>query len=354
MARCGECQNKLGSQNDFVICTGCSGKYHYQCAKISFSTWSGKSQKKKEEWRCPIKCRKNDKKNKEKSNQVDVNEHLDVNEHSEDDENDQEADQNTLEDKTSQQEKPQLKLADQIGGKSDSEILRMICKKLDDMEETKNEVKSIVTSLNFLYKKHEEVEKENKTLKISVKEMEKRITILEEKKAEQEKFIEDLKQGTNEKDQYERNRNLEINQLDWLPEEKIPDVVERLAHAFGVTFFKHEMVDAAHRLPNKNKSKPSTLLLQFKHRDCRDAWLQAKKKIVTNNNIYNNGNGNRIYLNENMTPYYRDLFWKVRKHAKEKGFKFVWFLRGKIMVKKNESDRDVFIVRKESDLTQLS
>lgn len=153
-----------------------------------------------------------------------------------------------------------------------------------------------------------------------------------------------------EKEQYERNRNIEINQLDWLPNENLKEVIQKVAHSFGLDNYRPEHIDAAHRIPNRNKEKPSTIIIQFKHREGRDAWVAQRKKVVTNDDIHKNGNGRRIYLNENMTPHYKELFWKTKMYAKEHNIKYVWFLRGKIMTRKQEGDKEVKIVRSEKDL----
>ena len=183
--------------------------------------------------------------------------------------------------------------------------------------------------------------------------MEDRLNILE-KKEERNKNIEvtlqNLTTETKEKEQYDRNRNLEINQMDWLPNENLKEIVQRVADNFNIKSYKPEQIEAAHRIPNRNRQKPSAVIIQFKHRDYRDAWLEHKKRIVTNDNMYRNGNRKRIYLNENMSPYYKSLFWKAKTFARENNIKYVWFRRGKIMMRRNEDEKEVKVIRSEEDL----
>ena len=155
-----------------------------------------------------------------------------------------------------------------------------------------------------------------------------------------------------QREQYDRNRNLEVNQLDWLQDENLNQVIKNLASNFNIEYHESE-IEAAHRIPNRNKNKPSSVIIQFKHRNSRDKWLNEKKRIVTNDNMYRNGNRQRIYINENMTPYMKTLFWKTRNFAKENSFDYVWFRNGKIMMRKNKEEKEVIMIREDDDLLKL-
>lgn len=69
--------------------------------------------------------------------------------------------------------------------------------------------------------------------------------------------------------------------------------------------------------------------------------------------MYNNGNRKRIYLNENMTAYYKNLFWKVKTFARERNFKYVWYRNGKIMMRKDNDTAEVIHINGEEDLLKL-
>lgn len=344
MSKCGGCDNKLGNQNDWVTCGKCKNKYHYECSNVSLNTWRAKGQKKRDQWKCK-KCRKQ---RTPSEKETDRNEQEDE-ESSSEDEN-----ENTDKIEGKEEEEEEINIEDVRA------MMRRIEKKLDklmDAHEKFIEITAKVTELektiDFLDKENKDTKEENKEMKIKMKDMEERLFKLENSEAngkEIEKKIQELTLDAKEKDQYERNRNLEINQLDWLPNENIREVVQRVADKFNIKSFKHEQIEAGHRIPNRNKTKPSVIILQFKHREFRDAWLATRKKIVTNNDIYSNDHGNRIYLNENMSPFYKNLFWKAKSFAKENNIKYVWFMRGKIMMRKDETHEEVKWVRSEEDL----
>jgi hypothetical protein len=223
---------------------------------------------------------------------------------------------------------------------------------MKEMKEVKQELVATKVSMDFINNKYEELKKENAELKERMNQLEKKIEQNQLTKDENVALlqnIQEVKMEVKEKDQYDRNRNLEINGLDWPNNENLQETVQRVADAYGVNFYKPDQVDVGHRIPNKNKNKPSAIIIQFKHRESRDAWLSSRKKIVTNDNIWRNGNGSRVYLNENMSPYFKELFWKTKNFAKEKNIKFVWFRQGKIHMRTHEND-SFRIIKSEEDL----
>jgi len=64
---------------------------------------------------------------------------------------------------------------------------------------------------------------------------------------------------------------------------------------------------------------------------------------LTANNIDKNWGKTAIFVNDQMTSTYRDLFFKARKAAKKVGYKFIWFKNNKIFVRRNESSKAIII-----------
>lgn len=42
-----------------------------------------------------------------------------------------------------------------------------------------------------------------------------------------------------------------------------------------------------------------------------------------------------IYINDSLTQFNKNLFFKTRAFARDTGYKFVWFKDSKIFIKKN-------------------
>jgi hypothetical protein len=95
--------------------------------------------------------------------------------------------------------------------------------------------------------------------------------------------------------------------------------------------------------------------VQFSSRKKREELLTARRKVITNTDIYGQHSNShlRIFINENLSPHYRNLLYKVKEVAKENDFKFVWVQRGKILVRKNEETRVILKIDSAHDLQKL-
>jgi hypothetical protein len=303
MSRCqGICEGKLGNQGDWVTCSQCKSKYCYKCAGLKQTTWKTMNDTKKAEWKCKQKCR-------QAGTQSDTQTEVHESEYSEKEETNE--NEETTQEEAEYRKRMERKL-DQLIDKCD--------KQFAEMEFFKK-------TIEFLSEEQRDLKKENLDLKKSMDEAERRIQMLENKDVKynaMEKKMSEIQKSVTDKEQYERNRNLEICQLDWLENENIPQVLENLARNFNIPF-SHNEVEVAHRIPNRNKEKPSALIVQFKHRESRNRWMEQRKRIVTNDNMYRNGNRKRIYLNENMTPHMKMLFWKTKNYATQNNYRYVRF-----------------------------
>jgi len=76
---------------------------------------------------------------------------------------------------------------------------------------------------------------------------------------------------------------------------------------------------------------------------------KRKIKACSINESWGNGG---IFVNNYLTQYNSNLFFKSRMFAKENNFKFVWFNDGKIFIKKSESSK-VNIIYDETDLSTI-
>lgn len=69
----------------------------------------------------------------------------------------------------------------------------------------------------------------------------------------------------------------------------------------------------------------------------------SKKTKLTGNFVNDNWNNDKIYINDSLTQLNRNLFFKARFHARDIGYKFVWFKDQKLFIKKNENTNAIFI-----------
>lgn len=142
-------------------------------------------------------------------------------------------------------------------------------------------------------------------------------------------------------EQYNRNRNVEITGVPEVAEERMSDIVGKLSHISGVTVDMSKDIQAMHRVPTKNEKGPKPIIMQFSNRQLRDSFLQKSKKSYIKSTDFVQGIPiTKIYVNEHLTPYNRNLLYQAKK-LREKGYKFVWTVDGKVFIKKSESERSV-------------
>lgn len=76
-----------------------------------------------------------------------------------------------------------------------------------------------------------------------------------------------------------------------------------------------------------------------------------KWKLITKHLDENWENGN-IYIDNELSAFNRDLFYKTRMFAKSNNFTFVWFKDLKIFIKKDKNSK-AYIVQDDLDLFKL-
>ena len=200
----------------------------------------------------------------------------------------------------------------------------------------------------------EEIKTLREDLSLQVKELNSAVELLKKQNTEKDRVIEALTTQVNSLDQYGRNKNIEIANIEEKRGEDIEEIVLKLAEKLDVELAAHE-IEGAHRLPTRNADKVSPIIVQFASRKKRDQFLD-KKKTVISSNLLTGGTSvvgqRKIYINENLAPFYKELFWNTKQRAKDAAFKFVWIKRGRIFVKKNETE-PVIHIRAFADLTKI-
>ena len=201
----------------------------------------------------------------------------------------------------------------------------------DGFKEIKNEIVDVKNSQIFIASQYDEMIKkldEIANLKIKVDQLEKVIK-------EKDQVIESIGKRLNQLEQYTRNKNIEIRGVKKVPEEKTEEVVIKYANILNVNLCKDE-IEAYHRVPNQT-GKEQTIILQLNSKKKREEMLSKKKIMVSNQQLIGQGEG-RIYMGENLSPYFKDLLWKSKQMVGDY-YKFIWFWKGRILIKKDEQSR---------------
>lgn len=72
--------------------------------------------------------------------------------------------------------------------------------------------------------------------------------------------------------------------------------------------------------------------------------LNGKKEKTLNTSIlYPDAENRLIYINENMTKYYRMLLKKARDLKRNGTVNFAWFKIGKVLIRKTEKSKVIYL-----------
>ncbi|CAH0730938.1 unnamed protein product, partial [Brenthis ino] len=153
-----------------------------------------------------------------------------------------------------------------------------------------------------------------------------------------------LEQKVHEFDQASRKHNLEIVGIEQLPNENVMAVAKKLGDIIGVSSACIDWV--SRRTTRKINDKPAPIIIGFKTSGTksRDEWLANRRKLKELNSsaITGGSQRNKIFINEDLTKTSRELLWNAKTQLKER-FKFIWVNNGKILVKKADGDKSVWV-----------
>ncbi|XP_077984614.1 uncharacterized protein LOC144439215 [Glandiceps talaboti] len=205
-------------------------------------------------------------------------------------------------------------------------------RKLNDLQAS---VEYISTFFDMYKERMENIEAENKSLKEQLVSINDNLTTTQQE-------LRDLQQ-------YTRRNNLEIHGVPEQPDEDTDSLVVKVANSAGIHISTSD-IDISHRLPSRTHAhphpRPAPIIVKFTRRTIRNNIYSARKHIKnksTRDMNIDNHTDTRIYINENLSPANKQLFYKANEKKKSLQWKFIWTMNGNILVRKNEESRAIRI-----------
>ncbi|KAI8128732.1 hypothetical protein CVS40_1747 [Lucilia cuprina] len=322
---CNQCKNKITTTN-YVKCYNCNSNYHFStCSPLAESTYSTMTNEKKTNWKCHV-CKP---RSKSPNNLY----------------------QTFVFDENNQQK--QLRLDDSFdesdGAKKFKESLSLgsVNNKLNNVEKELQEIKShmemLVTSINNLHSQMKnEIQGALATITTTISTLVTQVNELTERDRIKEKQINSLDTRINIIEQQMIIQNIEVKNVEDTQMSPI-DVVKRIASSLNVEITDSN-INNAFRLKKQNNK----IIVQF----CSlSKKLELMSKIrrhkvdaeIINSGGSNNSGGKYIYINDELTPYYRRLLWITKTKARETHWKYVWVRNGKIFARRSENCPSIII-----------
>ena len=212
------------------------------------------------------------------------------------------------------------------------------------------ELKDIKNSMNLLNQNFETMKQDYEIIK------KENIEILKKNKFLQDK-VSLLEKQVNNLDLYGRRQNLEIQGIPYIPNENIKKIAVNVLQKVKDNI-KMEDLDLVHRLGKETKDKRNfkenrSIIVRFKTRETRNSIFENRKKTYkfTVKDLGFNSS-HHFYINENLNPQTKSLFFEANKLKKEHQWKYIWTKNGTIFTKKDDNTQ-TFIIRTGKDLQNI-
>lgn len=328
---CIVCHERMPNDGKFMKCSECNHYYHLgqSCSGIAPGTFVTMGQAKRDIWVCKT-CR-SARKRRGSSSQCD----------------DSQAGESSCAESALLSElreiRKSLESLPELHAKVDSLLLLKT-----EFAGLSKHVQELQASVDFTSKQYDTILDQVKANQQQMSKGEEEIDALKKTVLEQTMQIQRLQEDQNESEQYSRRANLEIHGLPFEQGEDLKDELSKLAIALKVPNFSPSDVLAIHRLPSKRDTVP-VVLVRFASLSIKESWCAARGKL---SHLHQSGALPKLFFNDNLTKFNRDLFWHARTAAKGKGYRFAWVKTGKIFVKKNE-DAPLLRISKLSDIAKI-
>ena len=204
---------------------------------------------------------------------------------------------------------------------------------LDDNCWLRKQYEDLKESLEFHTKQVDALNEENIALKKEVADLRSSLLRSKEDRKEDREDLEWAMQSIDDLEQYTRKHNLEIHGIAELEGENVCEQVVKLGNLLNVNIHRSE-IDICHRMGNYNQDKPRPIIVRFRSYNTKRELYAARKLLRGMDAGEHFAGPGKIYINENLTRYRKDLFAKVRKYKKDKHWHSSWSIDGRLFVKK--------------------
>lgn len=204
-------------------------------------------------------------------------------------------------------------------------------------------------SVDYLGSKFCELEKSKLECSENIKKQENRLNDLTQRNTYLEKYNKALEERVGLLEQKELNLNIELINIEKQEGENTLEVVNKIAQKLNIA---PGNVSSAWRVKGPEKNGPRPVIVTLKTSASRAEWLKCRKTYLTNNTVFSNGSGLKIYINEQVTRQTRELLWIVKTKLKNI-YKYIWIQNGRVLVRKDDENKKIYQIRFESDICPL-
>ncbi|KPI96861.1 hypothetical protein RR46_04986 [Papilio xuthus] len=218
----------------------------------------------------------------------------------------------------------------------------------DDVKTIKKDIADLKLSLEFNHEKIAACESRITEVERSVADLAPLRAALDSAQLE----ISYLRTELTSKEQWSRLNNIEIKGVPLKKDENLFSLMELIQQKIGFSFNKSQINYIA-RVPSFSGSTKS-IVVTFVNRYIKEEFIAAARafKNLYARDIGFEGDKQRVFINDHLTPHLKALLTKSKRLCSEKGYKYVWVKYCKIHVRKNDTS-PVFTILKDNDLNKI-
>lgn len=205
-----------------------------------------------------------------------------------------------------------------------------------ELNSVRADINELKTSMQFVSDKMDSSFKLIEKLTNQFNQLKKETEDIKAKNVSLSNEVRDLREKVRHLEQYSRVNNIEINGVPATKEESVIDLLKDVGAAIGVEVQECD-ISAAHRVPSFRKDRDPALIVQFANRRRRDEWISKyrQRKSLTASEVNKRFPGQRVYINDHLSPDNKQLLSKLKKKCRDIGYSFAWCRDAKFFARKD-------------------
>lgn len=209
---------------------------------------------------------------------------------------------------------------------------------------------NLTDSVNFMSEKFDTFGKQLQELLQSMKDLREENKILKEQNNNLRNDFNILYKKVNTLEQKTLDNFVEIVNVPELINEDCKNTVIKIAKSLNVEI---DVINA-YRVQSKFSTRSKKIVAELTSKQVKKDLIEtSRKRKLIGNSVDVSWKNEAIYINENLTQFNRNLFFKTKTFARDSGYKFVWFKDYKLFIKKNELTKAI-VVDNELSLAKLT
>jgi hypothetical protein len=162
-----------------------------------------------------------------------------------------------------------------------------------------------------------------------------------------DQIIKDLSERVADLEQQQLANNIVIAGIPITKGEYLHDLVNNIASTCELSM--NDVVEVRRERVKRTVRIPP-IVVRFSSAVSRELWLKRKNgRMLTTDDALEDGSVGNIYINEQMTPANKKLFYQAKLKGKEKNYKYILHRNGKVFVRKTE-DIGLFRIKSQWDV----